>query len=71
MTFLFRRLAVLISQRETRANMRALFRYLAFLGLLITVYSGCSTSSCSTWRGASWVTGFYLALVVYTLGSAT
>lgn len=68
MTFLFRRLAVLVSQRETRANMRALFRYLAFLGLLITAYSGLFHFLMLYVEGQehSWVTGFYWTLVVMT-----
>ena len=68
MTFLLRRLAVLISQPEMRANMRALFRYFVFLGLLVAAYSGLFHFIMLEVEGQehSWFTGFYWTLVVMT-----
>ena len=68
MTFLFRRLAVLISQPEMRANMRELFRYLTFLLLLVAAYSGLFHAIMLYVEGEehSWITGLYWTLVVMT-----
>ena len=68
MTFLLRRLAVFTSHPELRANMFALFRYLAFLGLLVTVYAGLFHLIMLHVEGQeySWITGFYWTLVVMT-----
>ena len=68
MTFLLRRLAVFASHPELRANMLALFRYLAFLVLLISVYSGLFHLIMLQVEGQehSWLTGFYWTLVVMT-----
>ena len=68
MTFLLRRLAVFTSHPEVRANMLALFRYLAFLILLVSVYSGLFRLIMLQVEGQehSWFTGFYWTLVVMT-----
>ena len=68
MTFLLRRLAVFASHPKLRANMLALFRYLAFLVLLISVYSGLFHFIMLQVEGQahSWLTGFYWTLVVMT-----
>ena len=68
MTLLLRRLAVLVSQPEMRANFRTLVRYLAFLALLVTAYAGLFQLIMLRVEGQehSWITGFYWALVVMT-----
>ena len=68
MTFLLRRLAVFTSHPEMRANMLALFRYLVFLGLLVSAYSGLFHFIMLRVEGQehSWFTGFYWTLVVMT-----
>ena len=68
MTLLIRRLAVLVSQPEMRANIGELLRYLAFLVVLITVYAGLFHFIMLRFEGQehSWITGFYWALVVMT-----
>ena len=68
MTFLLRRLAVFTSHPEMRANMGALFRYLAFLGLLISTYAVSFHFIMLHVEGQehSWFTGIYWTLVVMT-----
>ncbi len=68
MTFLLKRLAALTSHPEMRENIRALFRYLAFLVALVTVYAVLFHFIMLRVEGQehSWVTGFYWAVVVMT-----
>ena len=70
MKFLSSQLTYLLSQRETRANLRALFRYLLVLGGTITVYS-IVFHALMLYEGQnhSWLTGAYWTLTVMsTLG---
>ena len=68
MTFLIKRLALLTSHPEMRENMRALLRYLAFLGLLVSAYAVLFHVIMLYVEGQehSWITGFYWTLVVMT-----
>lgn len=68
MKFLTSQLAYLISDRETRANLRALVKYLLSLSLLILFYALVFHLIKLYVEGEqhSWVTGFYWTLVVMT-----
>jgi Trk K+ transport system NAD-binding subunit len=68
--FLTSELVALLSESETRRNIRGLFGYLAFLGGTVAVYS-VLFHLIMTWEGQdhSWLTGFYWTLTVMsTLG---
>ena len=68
MKFLPSQLAYLTTNREAQANLRALLKYLAFLGGMVTTYAilfhviklGVENEQ------HSWITGFYWTLVVMT-----
>ena len=68
MKFITSQLAYLTSDREARANLGALFKYFAFLIVLVTVYAvlfhviKLSVEN----EPHSWITGFYWTLVVMT-----
>jgi Trk K+ transport system NAD-binding subunit len=68
MKFIPSQLAYLTTDREARTNLRALFRYLAFLGLLVTLYAVIFhvIKLNVEHEQHSWVTGFYWTLVVMT-----
>jgi len=68
MKFLPSQLAYLTTDREARANLRALVRYLAFLVVLVTVYALAFhvIKLEIEHEQHSWVTGFYWTLVVMT-----
>jgi voltage-gated potassium channel len=71
MKFLASEIAYLLSNRENRANLRALLRYLLFLIALITVFAITFHVIKLYAEGEqhSWITGFYWTLVVMsTLG---
>ena len=71
MKFLTSQLAYLTTDREARANLRALARYLGFLLVLVTVYAALFHVIKLEFEQErhSWVTGFYWTLVVMsTLG---
>jgi Trk K+ transport system NAD-binding subunit len=71
MKFLVSQLAYLMSDREQRANLRGLGKYVLFLALLISVYAiGFHVIKVYVeGEQHSWVTGFYWTLVVMsTLG---
>ena len=71
MKFLASQLAFLMSDREQRANLRSLVKYLAFLAALISLYAVLFHLIKAQAEGEqhSWVTGFYWTLVVMsTLG---
>jgi len=71
MKFFSSQLAYLTSEREARANLRALLGYLAFLAALITTYAVVFHLIKLHVEGEqhSWITGFYWTLVVMsTLG---
>jgi voltage-gated potassium channel len=69
--FILSQVAYLVTDREQRANLRALFRYLLFLALLITLYAVLFHVIKLRVEGEqhSWITGLYWTLVVMsTLG---
>jgi Trk K+ transport system NAD-binding subunit len=68
MKFLPSQLAYLTADREARANLRALTKYLAFLGLLVALYAVVFhvIKLEIEHEQHSWVTGFYWTLVVMT-----
>jgi Trk K+ transport system NAD-binding subunit len=68
MKFLGSQLAYLISDRETRANLRALLKYVLTLALLIAAYAVLFHIIKLNVEGEqhSWVTGLYWTLVVMT-----
>ena len=68
MKFLPSQLAYLTADREARANLRALAKYLGFLAALITTYAVVFHLIKLYVEGEqhSWVTGFYWTLVVMT-----
>ena len=68
MKFLPSQLAYLTVDREARANLRALTKYLAFLGLLVALYAVVFhvIKLEVEHEQHSWVTGFYWTLVVMT-----
>jgi voltage-gated potassium channel len=71
MKYLASQFAFLLTDREQRANLRALFRYLFFLALLVTLYAVLFHVIKGRVEGEqhSWITGFYWTLVVMsTLG---
>ena len=71
MKFLPSQLAYLLGEREARANLRALLKYVAFLAALVTVYTVVFHIIKLRVEGEqhSWVTGLYWTLVVMsTLG---
>jgi voltage-gated potassium channel len=68
MKFLVSQLAYLTTEREARANLRALFGYLGFLAGLITTYA-LLFHAIKLWAEGerhTWITGFYWTLVVMT-----
>jgi Trk K+ transport system NAD-binding subunit len=70
MKFLTSQLTYLLSQRETRSNLRALLKYLSFLAGTVSVYA-VLFRVLMLYEGQqhSWFTGFYWALTVMsTLG---
>jgi Trk K+ transport system NAD-binding subunit len=70
MKFLTPQLAYLLSQRETRRNLRALLRYLSFLTLIVSAYAVIfHVLMLHEGQDHTWFTGFYWALTVMsTLG---
>jgi Trk K+ transport system NAD-binding subunit len=68
MKFLPSQLAYLTTDREARANLRALITYLAFLVVLVAVYAVVfhAIKLEVEHERHSWVTGFYWTLVVMT-----
>ncbi|MEX2271188.1 MAG: NAD-binding protein [Vicinamibacterales bacterium] len=68
MKFSSSQLAYLLGHRETRANLRALLKYLALLIALITLYAVLFHIIKIRYEGEqhSWITGFYWTLVVMT-----
>ena len=68
MKFLTSQLAYLTTDREARANLRALGRYLGFLGVLICLYAVLFhiIKLYVEHEQHSWITGFYWTLVVMT-----
>lgn len=68
MKYLFSQIALLVTDREQRANIRALLRYLAFLLALILVYSVLFhvIKLEVEHEEHSWITGLYWTLVVMT-----
>jgi Trk K+ transport system NAD-binding subunit len=68
MKFLPSQLAYLTTDREARSNLRALGRYLAFLGLLVGLYAVLFhlIKLYIEHEQHSWITGFYWTLVVMT-----
>src|SRR5688500_13171120 len=68
MKFLTSQLAYLINDRENRANLRALFKYLLFLGAMIGIYAVLFHLIKLRIEGEqhSWITGVYWTLVVMT-----
>jgi voltage-gated potassium channel len=70
MKFLTPQLAYLLTQRETRENLRALSKYIAFLAGTVVVYSVAFHGlMLLEGQSHSWITGFYWTLTVMsTLG---
>ena len=68
MKYLSSQLGFMFGAGETRANLTALLKYFAFLGLLITVYAVVFHIIKFQVEGEqhSWITGFYWTLVVMT-----
>ena len=68
MKFLTSQLAYLTTDREARANLRALGRYLGFLGVLIALYAVLFhlIKLYVEHEQHSWITGLYWTLVVMT-----
>lgn len=70
MKFLTPQITYLLTQRETRRNLQALFRYLVFLCAVVVVYSILfHVLMVREGQDHSWLTGFYWTLTVMsTLG---
>jgi Trk K+ transport system NAD-binding subunit len=70
MKFLTSQLTYLLSERETRRNLRVLFRYLFFLAATVTVYAVLfHVLMLHEGQDHTWFTGFYWTLTVMsTLG---
>jgi voltage-gated potassium channel len=68
MKYLPSQLAYLTTERDARANLGALVKYLAFLVFLVTVYAVLFHVIKLRVEGEqhSWITGFYWTLVVMT-----
>jgi Trk K+ transport system NAD-binding subunit len=68
MKFIISQVTFLVTDREQRANLRALLKYLAFLAVLITTYAVLFHVIKLNVEGEqhSWITGFYWTLVVMT-----
>ncbi|MGQ0732322.1 MAG: potassium channel family protein [Acidobacteriota bacterium] len=68
MKFIISQVTFLVTDREQRANVRALLKYLAFLAALVTAYAVLFHVIKQNVEGEqhSWVTGFYWTLVVMT-----
>lgn len=67
MKFLVSQFAYLLSERESRGNLRALLRYLLFLAGLVTAYTVLfHVIMLLEGERHSWVTGLYWTLVVMT-----
>ena len=68
MKFLTSQLAYLMTERETRANLRALLKYLGFLAALVMAYAILFHVIKQNIEGEahSWITGLYWTLVVMT-----
>ncbi|MGH9346068.1 MAG: potassium channel family protein [Vicinamibacterales bacterium] len=68
MKFIPSQLAFVFTDREARANVGALLKYLLFLGLLVTAYAVAFHLIKQNVEGEqhSWITGFYWTLVVMT-----
>ena len=68
MKFLSSQFAYLFTTREMQANLRSLLRYLALLGIVITVYAVIFHFIMLNIedRSYSWITGFYWTLTVMT-----
>lgn len=68
MKFIISQVAYLATDREQRANLRALLAYLAFIAFLVTLYSVLFHIIKLNVEGEqhSWITGFYWTLVVMT-----
>ncbi len=68
MKFLSSELGFVFTDREARANLRALLKYFLFLALLVTVYAVIFHLLKLHVEGEqhSWITGFYWTLVVMT-----
>jgi Trk K+ transport system NAD-binding subunit len=66
--FIISQVTYLVTDREQRANFRALLAYLAFLAFLVTLYSVLFHIIKANVEGEqhSWITGFYWTLVVMT-----
>lgn len=68
MKFILSQVAYLVTDREQRANLRALLGYLLFLAALVTLYAALFHIIKLNVEGEqhSWITGFYWTLVVMT-----
>ena len=68
MKYLASQLGLLFAEGESRANLTALFKYFAFLAVLIAVYAVLFHLIMGRIEGQqhSWITGFYWTLVVMT-----
>lgn len=68
MKYIISQVTYLVTDREQRANLRALLKYLAFLALLVTAYAVLfHVIKLNVEHEAhSWITGFYWTLVVMT-----
>ena len=68
MKYLSSQFGFLFSEGETRTNLSALLKYLAFLALLVTAYAVIFHVIMAGVEGQrhSWITGFYWTLVVMT-----
>ena len=68
MKYLSSQFGLLFAAGETRANLRALLRYFAFLLVMITAYAVLFHVIMLRFEGQehSWITGFYWTLVVMT-----
>ena len=68
MKYLSSQFALLFAEGETRANLAALLKYLAFLVVLVTGYAVVFHLIMGRVEGQqhSWITGFYWTLVVMT-----
>jgi voltage-gated potassium channel len=68
MKYLSSQFGFLLTEGETRTNLAALFKYFAFLVVLITAYAVIFHLIMGRIEGQqhSWITGFYWTLVVMT-----
>ena len=69
MKFVFSQISYFLTEKDARQNIRALSKYLIFLGAVIAVYSVLFHVIMLYGEGKyhSWITGIYWTLTGYTI----